>query len=1275
VRKSAVAKTADAPRLSYWMRWAGDQPHKAVISQAQGNLREEHPELTRPLDNRYEEEFSIGRNLGSREGTNALRSILRSAGHPQAETAWVGPHPSPRGSSQVAVDDRGNLGAVLLPSRWDLGTVAHEGAHLVHAHHAGIDLAAMARGDHPDGEIKSGVPDHVMHGPEFARHYADALDVLSPGAGDDFLRHRQAAVGLIGNVRARFHKLPREFEGSDPIRREAAAGGPYRQPHQGPDAGDGEALHELGTKGFYPPDVYDRPHDYGGDPATWQKMRDAKGDPDRRVVMYRAMPAPHHKINPGDWVTLSRDYAVQHAQESDGDHYAVLKKQVRASELRNDGNDLHEWTYHGPVQHFPGLEYRGGAANGWRNLKALQKAQESDQPQEWKDADAEAERQDRAVDRSRKRDETAAMVYLHVPPGTLHAPQGGEAHHHVTLAYLPKNMTDEDFDKISSHVEGIAARHAPFKGTFGGHETFPPGADRFQKRTSYVPLHAPEAHALHADLAHLSRARYETFAPHATLAYLRPGDENPGAHPETSVPFTHVHVRRGDEVHSFPLTGPSRREAAAQGRGANWVDDARRTISDLAAAKGHALEWTADDPDERKPYKMAWWRATCTTCGEPAGRPPQRIRKEVVLPQDPAEDADHWLGDNERLPHWLVTRCSMGRSGKPKGARLAQALRPAPPADHDGREGRRREATRTVCEHCGQYEEAHPKIAEMYHQSPARNRNYIGSTGLKTEFDNGEGYTEPGVYMSRKPGSSDTDEDIWKVNTQGLRLHPDEPGQMHEFRDVGGSYFSHEDISPDRLTLHHRGPGNKWTGYAPKHETWQREAAADRAKESAKYPSISISDVLKMPSVDGRTVEDVLRSKGDRLRNGSEHMEEVGRTRYYDLQEDMAQNGQRTPVLIQNRKGRPTLIDGHHRVWNAVQLGHDSVFYTNKKTKNQHPPRTAVSGYDGLTEREASAESGPWYHGTQHPFSPGDHVTSPASRDAAPEWNASDPEQSYASTDKLRAWQVAVNQEHARPGRGAARVFEVHPTGDMEPDPVDNLPSAFQTRHPMRVVRELPRGEIYDARDARQRQLADDSLRDRQATPHRYRSENGEYGCAECRQAPGAPQHTAKLAVSGYDGLTGKSAMIYLDLPPGAVRPVPGGVEDSHVTICYLGKNVSDEAFEEACRRTQAAAAQHAPMDGVLRGIDIFPPSKSSDGKVVAFVPAYIGGVGLLRRALEDLSGSEHTDYRPHVTLAYLQEGDSLPAPHPAVPLRFTRVHVKRGDDVVSFPLTGGASG
>jgi 2'-5' RNA ligase/ADP-ribose pyrophosphatase YjhB (NUDIX family) len=1006
VRKSAaVEKTADASHLAPWMQWTAAEPHKAVIFRAQHSLREEHPELTEPLDHRDPDDLAFMRNRDSETGSAALQEILRAAGHPKAETAWVAPHPDPKNVSQVAVDDKGNLGAVLLLSRWDLGTVAHEAAHLVHAHQTGIDLAAMARGEHEGSEIGTGVPDHVMHGPEFSRHLANALDVLSPGAGDGFLRHRQNAVGLIGNVRARFHKLPKEFEGGEPIRREAAAdsrkfmsaeelgsmisqykdpgtGRPltmeeayrrpdvrfntasdrealrtgyrdgrerhdalrahirengiqnsifydsgrrevdgghhryfagrdeglthfpvnahdrrekwqevegfdtprpretgaedYRQPHRGPDADDGEALHELGSKGFFPPDVYDRPHYYGGDPAAWQKMRDAKGDPDRRVMMYRAMPAPHHKINPGDWVSLSKDYALEHAQEQRGDHYAVLKSRVRAGDLRNDGNDLHEWTYHGPVLHYPGLEHRGEGANGWKNKAELSRAQVADAPQEDKDRVAEMDRQDQAVDRSRRRDESAAMVYLHVPPGTLHAPQGGEPHHHVTLAYLPKNMSDEDFDRISGHVRDTAARHAPFKGTFGGHGTFPEGADSLQKRTAYVPLHAPGAHSLHADLGHLSRSRYENFAPHATLAYLRPGDSNPEPHPEVSVPFTHVHVRRGDEVRSYPLTGPSRMEHEAAGQ-----------VKPLPVEEGlYYRTHHRDAPFDRE-------HAFTKNIGEPAS----------------------------------------------------------------------------------------PEMAK---------------------------YWEP------KPGYSA----FW---------------------------------NPHHLDQYHR--------------------------------EMNWDDPAEMK---GRRV---LMFRGTPVGSGAD--------------------------------GEPAVMPHSDKPEASMSWG-------------QFRKRLEIT-------------------------------TEPATR-----WDD-------------HTW-----------GQG-------------------------------------PNG-----------QMVDDGYR------------------------------TIHQAATGYTGLKPRSGMIYLDLPPGTVRQVPGGVDDHHVTIVYLGSDVSDEAFAEACRRTEAAAAKLAPMSGVLRGIDIFPPSGSSKGKIPAFVPAYVGSVGLLRRELEDLSASEHKDWRPHVTLAYMEEGDSLPAPHPAVPLHFTHVHVKRGDDVRSFPLGGG---
>lgn len=159
-------------------------------------------------------------------------------------------------------------------------------------------------------------------------------------------------------------------------------------------------------------------------------------------------------------------------------------------------------------------------------------------------------------------------------------------------------------------------------------------------------------------------------------------------------------------------------------------------------------------------------------------------------------------------------------------------------------------------------------------------------------------------------------------------------------------------------------------------------------------------------------------------------------------------------------------------------------------------------------------------------------------------------------------------------------------------------------------------------------------------------------------------------AVKGYEGLTARTGMIYLDIPEGLINRVRGGVDDKqHITLVYLGKNVSDKAFEDACRRAKEAAARCCPLEGVLCGVDTFDPSDPSDGKIPAFVPAYIPGIGALRSMLEDLSASEHRHYRPHVTLGYYGEDEELPSPHPPVNVRFARLFVKRGDQVVSFPL------
>lgn len=169
---------------------------------------------------------------------------------------------------------------------------------------------------------------------------------------------------------------------------------------------------------------------------------------------------------------------------------------------------------------------------------------------------------------------------------------------------------------------------------------------------------------------------------------------------------------------------------------------------------------------------------------------------------------------------------------------------------------------------------------------------------------------------------------------------------------------------------------------------------------------------------------------------------------------------------------------------------------------------------------------------------------------------------------------------------------------------------------------------------------------------------------------PVAPPWPAVIELAAAPGLTPRSGMISLDLPKGTIKPVPGGVDGHHITVVYLGPDVDDGAFAQACSRARSAAASApGPLPGIVSGISSFPPGDSSDGKRPAFAPVHVPGAHRLRSKLEDLSASEHKDFRPHVTIAYIGKDDPLPQAVPRTPVRFTHLSVHRGDDVKRFPL------
>lgn len=51
------------------------------------------------------------------------------------------------------------------------------------------------------------------------------------------------------------------------------------------------------------------------------------------------------KINNGDWVTITKEYAKEHGISNLNNKYKILSKTVFASQLYSEGDSIHEWAY------------------------------------------------------------------------------------------------------------------------------------------------------------------------------------------------------------------------------------------------------------------------------------------------------------------------------------------------------------------------------------------------------------------------------------------------------------------------------------------------------------------------------------------------------------------------------------------------------------------------------------------------------------------------------------------------------------------------------------------------------------------------------------------------------------------------------------------------------------------------------------------------------------------------------------------------------------------
>lgn len=131
----------------------------------------------------------------------------------------------------------------------------------------------------------------------------------------------------------------------------------YRGEHTAPDSTSGAPLHDVTANGIYPEDVYSHQGlryygtgDDAGDAMMHDKINRLRGKPKKMILIYRAIPHGLRgaKINRGDWVTLSKKYAMDHGRSALNGKYRILTKIANAEDVYTNGDSWHEWGYDPP---------------------------------------------------------------------------------------------------------------------------------------------------------------------------------------------------------------------------------------------------------------------------------------------------------------------------------------------------------------------------------------------------------------------------------------------------------------------------------------------------------------------------------------------------------------------------------------------------------------------------------------------------------------------------------------------------------------------------------------------------------------------------------------------------------------------------------------------------------------------------------------------------------------------------------------------------------------
>jgi hypothetical protein len=84
---------------------------------------------------------------------------------------------------------------------------------------------------------------------------------------------------------------------------------------------------------------------YPFDKEAIEIMQQARGQEDKLIKIYRAVPKQVNDINSGDWVSTTKEYANEHGEAVLDNDFKVISKVVPAYTLYTDGSSIHEYGY------------------------------------------------------------------------------------------------------------------------------------------------------------------------------------------------------------------------------------------------------------------------------------------------------------------------------------------------------------------------------------------------------------------------------------------------------------------------------------------------------------------------------------------------------------------------------------------------------------------------------------------------------------------------------------------------------------------------------------------------------------------------------------------------------------------------------------------------------------------------------------------------------------------------------------------------------------------